>query len=547
MRVAEGASFDSYANEHLPTCHWDTRVDLLDTIGRWMNDADSKCIFWLCGMAGTGKSTISRTVAQTSADFATPDASFFFKRGEAECSRALLFFPTIASQLVQRLPIVAPYVRDVLEKDPGVASKGLKQQFERLILKPFRALGSKGPTTVVIVVDALDECTSERDQRALVGILAQAQSSSSPRFRIFLTSRPEVPIRLGFRDIDGQYNDFQLHEVPESIMQHDLAAFLKTELETIRNDHNDQWESDVESQLPSNWPGNEKLETLVKLTTPLFISAATACRFIADYRRGTPSEQLAELLQRGIETQRSNLDETYLSVLSRLFTGLSSSEQRRLSEEFRVIVGSIVLLESPLSPVSCSELFGTTKSAVKRIIRSLHSVLRVPESDEDAVRLFHLSFREFLLDPDKRKNLATYPFHIDGQTAQEHLARRCIALLSSFLKQNICDLPSPGVSLEEVDRGLVNSHLTPSVKYSCLYWVSHLKESGIKIRSGDFVDTFLRSYILYWLEALVFLGATAESISWMDELERAIRVSPPLCFAPLRYSADKILSADPTA
>jgi len=34
----------------------------------WCDDPDSKCIFWLNGMAGTGKSTISRTIARELAE-----------------------------------------------------------------------------------------------------------------------------------------------------------------------------------------------------------------------------------------------------------------------------------------------------------------------------------------------------------------------------------------------------------------------------------------------------------------------------------------------
>ncbi|KAF5263420.1 hypothetical protein FOXYS1_5834, partial [Fusarium oxysporum] len=64
LPVAAGAAFDSHAEEHNPTCLPDTRVELLDDIARWIDDPDAKPVFWLNGKAGTGKSTISRTVAQ---------------------------------------------------------------------------------------------------------------------------------------------------------------------------------------------------------------------------------------------------------------------------------------------------------------------------------------------------------------------------------------------------------------------------------------------------------------------------------------------------
>ncbi|EJT68941.1 hypothetical protein GGTG_13529 [Gaeumannomyces tritici R3-111a-1] len=67
LLVAKGAAFDAQANEHDPNCHPDTRVDLLADIHKWIEDPNAKCIFWLRGMAGTGKSTISRTARATAA------------------------------------------------------------------------------------------------------------------------------------------------------------------------------------------------------------------------------------------------------------------------------------------------------------------------------------------------------------------------------------------------------------------------------------------------------------------------------------------------
>jgi hypothetical protein len=46
------------------------------------------------------------------------------------------------------------------------------------------------------------------------------------RLRAFVTSRPDLPIRLGFTKIEGDYQDLVLHEVALPIIEHDIAAFL---------------------------------------------------------------------------------------------------------------------------------------------------------------------------------------------------------------------------------------------------------------------------------------------------------------------------------
>lgn len=61
---APQASFNSYERQHDSLCLDDTRVDILRDIMTWVDGQDERCIFWLNGMAGTGKSAIARTIAR---------------------------------------------------------------------------------------------------------------------------------------------------------------------------------------------------------------------------------------------------------------------------------------------------------------------------------------------------------------------------------------------------------------------------------------------------------------------------------------------------
>ena len=67
LPTAKDAPFNAYQRQHDPTCLPDTRVDLLQEIYDWADGQDKRYIFWLNGLAGTGKSTIARTaLASTS-------------------------------------------------------------------------------------------------------------------------------------------------------------------------------------------------------------------------------------------------------------------------------------------------------------------------------------------------------------------------------------------------------------------------------------------------------------------------------------------------
>ncbi|KAK9574875.1 hypothetical protein V6Z77_001663, partial [Aspergillus fumigatus] len=92
LRTAKGAAFNSYENQH-DECLLGTRTKLLSDIEKWAISPQGKCIFWLNGMAGTGKSTISRTVAHRLKENGPLRASFFFKKGEKDRGSAKSLFP----------------------------------------------------------------------------------------------------------------------------------------------------------------------------------------------------------------------------------------------------------------------------------------------------------------------------------------------------------------------------------------------------------------------------------------------------------------------
>lgn len=132
-----GAAFNSRENEVVSQCLPDTRVDLLREIDQWASSRDGACIFWLGGMAGTGKSTVLKTAAQAFEDQHRLAASFCFKRGEADRGAAPRLIATVSAQLAQRLPDVSAGVISALEMDPDVVRKSLREQFQKLILQPL--------------------------------------------------------------------------------------------------------------------------------------------------------------------------------------------------------------------------------------------------------------------------------------------------------------------------------------------------------------------------------------------------------------------------
>ncbi|KAL5405078.1 hypothetical protein PMIN04_012435 [Paraphaeosphaeria minitans] len=535
LPVAIGASFDSHADEHNARCLLNTRTDLLKTIANWANNKDSKPIFWLCGMAGTGKSTIARTAAHSFNKNGQLGASFFFRKGEGERGNASRFFSTIAIDLVACEPGMLPNIKKALDEDPALPHKALKDQFEKLILHPLLGMQQthSATTTRVIVIDALDECERENDVRVILKLLTQAKDMQSVSLRVLVTSRQELHIRLGFQEMpNGTYQDLVLHEVAKNTVEHDIRLFYEHELSAIRRAR----------MLSPDWPTGDQIHALVEQAVPLFIFAATVCRYIGT-KGGHPEGYLRKVLEYKKSTF-SQLDRTYLPILEQLLVEQEEDEKEAWLQAFREIVGRIVVLESPLSLASLARLLQVPHIEVECRLDALHSVLNVPDNKDVPVRLLHLSFRDFLVDCQRQKK---HQFWVDAPEAHKSLAFYCLELMSKpgGLCKNICSLSGPRVMRSETDDGMVTSNLARELQYACRYWVSHLEQSHQEIADRDAIHRFLQEHLLHWLEALSLMRELSRCFDLIDRLRSLVTPSATAVISFLRDAKEFVLRFQP--
>lgn len=520
LPLVHGAVFGSYVDQHYDECLPGTRVDILRQISEWASSPQGSCIFLLNGMAGTGKSTISRTVARSLSETGLLGASFFFKRGEADRGNAMNLFPTIARQLAIHIPQLLPFLQGAVHENPGLAAKALTDQFDKLLLRPLLSLNQLDhigkPTAIVI--DALDECDIESDMRIILQLLPKLQKSISVHLRVFLTSRPELPIHQGFlgtqaavRDHDSQ--DLALHQLPRAVIEHDISLLLNHRLSSIRS----------ERCLPVGWPGNMTFRSLVELSVPLFIFAATLCRMLED-PHWDPNESLAEILAH--QNNGSQFDGTYLPILNRVLEGTRNTGQ--LIQEFREIIGAIVMLESPLSINSLSKLLGISDGLIKRRLSdglikrrliSLHSVLSIPNDMTKPVRLFHISFRDYLLDQDTRGKT---PLWLDKEEIHQKLTTRCLYICGS-LRKNMCKLKG-ATKRAMIRREIIDRDILPELQYSCRFWSHHLAQTNDPTAEVDIVLSFLQKHFLHWMEAMSILGFVSEVVDTIHQLQSILHV-----------------------
>ncbi|KAF5231869.1 hypothetical protein FAUST_9005 [Fusarium austroamericanum] len=535
LPVAEGASFDSKAEEHNPTCLPDTREELLKEIDCWIDNPTSKTIFWLNGMAGTGKSTISRTVAHSRSKLGDLGASFFFKRGEIDRGNLNKVMSTLAYQLAFDIQGAAIFIKKTLDNNPAIVGKSAREQFQRLIQEPLSeaAAVAKATSPVVVVIDALDECDQEADIRLLINIFAQAKTPL-PQLRVFLTSRPELPIRLGFSQVQGSYQDLVLHAIPAQIVKHDIVVFLNAEFEKIRDDFN--MTVGDERKLPLNWPGRPIVQTLAQMAVPLFIFAATVCRFVGDRNRNSPSIQLRKVLDYQNKGHVSQLDLTYGPVLRSFITGVSRDDKKLIIKDFKMIIGSIIILANPLSVWALSQLLEVAPEVVDSRLDTLHSVLSIPPTQKAPVRLLHLSFRDYLLTKESE-------FRVDERHAHQTLAKHCLRIMRSALRKNICGLSFPGMRRSSVDIGQLEKRMPSQLQYACMHWAYHQTSGKPELSDSKDVYGFLTTHFLHWLEAMSLLGRVKECLGALRSLARWVETREDLSLSAFVADAKRFIQA----
>ncbi|THW57864.1 hypothetical protein D6D20_07652 [Aureobasidium pullulans] len=539
LPIVHEASHDSAENQDDPLCLEGTRDQVQQDIYSWQeSDDDDRCIFWLSGMAGTGKSTIARTVAHEFQRRKCLVASFFFSRGSGKSESASFLFTSLAKQLATprdtatqatSLAHVAfqDALRETLRQEPDVIRKSRQEQWNKLIIRPlssfFAKLQDVSPTTsAVLVIDALDECSNENDIKGIIRTMARQQLPHA-RLRIIITSRPETLVRLEFSDKRNiLHSSLSLDDVPQHVIDADLARFLHSRFDAIR---------DHQEGLTEDWPGLHALNKLLRRCGGLFIYAETLCLYLEEDCQHSQSRLQTVLNKTTLQGKghTTALDDMYLTVLTNAFKNLSKlseSEKDRSKDLYDHVVGSIVVLQDDLSASTLSCLTQVSEVDIMAILHRLRSVIK-HSGIRSPITLLHETFREFVSDQRRCKNdhLA-----VDTKIAHRRTFNDCLHVLSAHLKQDLCDLKDPGVAVDDprVDPVKILDSLPLHVQYAVCRWTIHLGCSGIDATDLYAIDKFLHKHLLHWVEAMSWLNKYAEAVESISRLYELLELGTDL-------------------
>ena len=509
LPYAEGALFDAYSSQLYTTCHKATRLHVLQRIRDWFDKPSGPPILWLNGMAGVGKSTICRTVAEEFTKRQQLGATFFFKRGEGDTGNVSKFIGTICNQLAERSP-ATKYREALLEKlrlSSGPRVGGLDSQFSSYLEGMFA--DDSFETRLLVIIDAMDECENQANVPLLLRLFGRPSLkmyTGANSLRILIACRPESYVRTTFDSLAREcFEELNLQDESDDMIAQDIQVYMADEFARTTSTRLDQ----------------DTIKQLQAVAGNLFVAAATICRFIGDTRWDV-NDQIQAILKGQDIGQKDALAGIYQPILNRILLDLTTQQQERMLREFHSIVGPLVVLADSLSVEPLVVLLNISRSLVELRLGSIGSLFRMPKTSEGSIQLLHETLREFLLDPARSMDR----FWVNTEKAHETLTFRCLQLLTTtdVLKRDICNLKKLDVIRDNIEPDIVAGCIPPELQYACRYWIYHLSSAAQVNIDLTLCYEFLYTKFLYWVEALALLGCAYEIRGMLTELRSIVMV-----------------------
>ena len=502
-----------------------TRESVLDKAEKWTDDSKQPPIFWLHGLAGTGKTAVAQTIAERLFADGHLGASFFCSRNSEDHSNLQLIFPTLAFQLAERYPELAPPLVRLLRTNSDITYQSLQEQMKKFLVEPLRS----ADISTVIVIDALDECANEGVGPDILSVLGKLVRDI-PKVKFFITSRPETHIVTGFHGPLQDLTDaFILHEVEPDTVNQDIRLFFEYELSKLVQHHDGK----------EGWPTDEQLNWLCQRADGFFVHAAATVN-VLNHHLEAPWDQLESIMESPESTAyegevklkgHRSLDTLYTSILLMSFRDNKPKDDATV----RSVLSCVVLATDPLSPHTIATLMGLSDHNVWRVLEFTRSLLVLPSDRNEPVQPFHKSFPDFLTDQNRCANERFYvspDCHIELFTC-------CLRIIGKPL-ENMPPLPDPGpvYGVTQLPR-IEPRSICGALRYACRSWYRHLvvtEDPTPEVLSV--LLKFLEENFVFWLVVLEALDdlphghrVLGVTIQWLKKVWSEWQLGRTVCDA----------------
>jgi hypothetical protein len=369
-----------------------------------------------------------------------------------------------------------------------------------LLLEPLYSMHNRPQSTLVLVIDALDESGVPRTRAPLLNHLSEI-STRVDWLKIIVISRPEHDLSSFFQKLDVVGHDLSMDDQADQ----DIRMFTKYRMASLAKEYH----------LSSDWPGEARLEEIARRSGGLFIFVETLYRFLDD---PNPEPLLAQVLGGTLEEANSELHKLYSNAIE--------TRIGRSKDGFRLFAQALVAVATyrSLPEKTLASLIGLEPGVITSWVDKLSSLLYRDVLENGGIRARHLSVIDFLKGPT-----CPLEFRVNLQEANQKLGYRCITTMMRELKFNICELEtSCRMNTDIQDLGdRVQEKISDALQYSSVHWSCHLCSdlSPLGKETSELLSTFLTgAQILYWLEVLSLMGMVPAAISSLRQIKARFKV-----------------------
>ncbi|KEY75048.1 hypothetical protein S7711_09655 [Stachybotrys chartarum IBT 7711] len=482
----------------------DTKGGLLRDSYRWIldhaefqkfRDDPETRLLWIKGDPGKGKTMLLCGIVDELEKGSYVLSYFFCQATEAALSTAASVLRGLIYLLIIQQPSLISYIRSKHDVTGEKLFQGINVWVSLVEILTDML---KDPTLkdAVLVIDALDECITDRPQ--LLDFIIQSSSSSSSRAKWIISSRnwPDIKEKLD--------NAKQKVRLPLELNKDSISTAVRIYIQHKVNALVEQKKYDYQTR--------EAVEQhLVSNANDTFLWVALVCQEL----QSTDNWDVLDV----IEKIPSGLEALYDRMIRHI-----QNLGRRNPDMCRHILSTVAAAYRPLRLEELGQLSGLPSSIQKstdhisKITSMCGSFLTIRDN---VVYIIHQSAKDFLFSS---------PFLFpSGITHQHHaLFSRSLGALSETLRRDIYNLSVPGFLIDQVSPP--DPDPLASIRYSCVFWVDHLddSESWAKMNNKDLHDAeivhdFLRKKYLYWLESLSLLRSMSEGVIAVQKLEALVK------------------------
>ena len=377
----------------------------------------------IIGDPGAGKSALtaqlvcSRTSTRTIHDRVL--GYHLCKHSDRNTQNGGKFVRNLADMIARRLPeygyIVTnnSYIQRSLDSD-CVTLQDPVGCFEQAILSPLRLLKNKPKENWYIVIDALDECLTQRETGHSIVFLL---NNKLPRFpswlKLVMTSRNESSVFINSNSVMKLIID------PDDIRNiEDIELFLSTKL---------LQHGPLINQIKF-WFGDDSIKNTARLISALLSKSQGNFLFVKEMLHHWETSRAEK---RDPYALPETLGDLYHSYFERLYSR---------KEQFRPIRRVLELLVATFQPLSLKEIYEVLKKKEENLeeeyefkdrINGLGHFLRYGEND--TVTLYHLSLTEWLTSESNKNG----PFYVSKKKGHEMFCDFYLILIADGDKSSL--------------------------------------------------------------------------------------------------------------